>query len=507
MLNIKEISKKLNLNEEDIELYGNYKAKINYDYNNKKIGKLILVTSTSPTPFGEGKTTTSIGLNDSLNKLNKKSVVVLREPSMGPVFGKKGGAVGGGKALVIPEDDINLNFTGDFHAITYSNNLISAIIDNHIYQGNELNIDKVVFNRCLDVNDRSLRHVVVNGKETNFVITPASEIMSIIGLSENMNDLKENIGNITVGYDKNNKSVYLKELKCVNAVCKVLKETLKPNLVQTLYGNPAIIHGGPFANISYGCNSITASKTAMALSDYTITEAGFGSDMGALKFFDIKTRKFNIYPDVIVINTTIRGLKYNGENSLEKGIVNLKYHIDNMKKFSSNVIVSLNKFNSDQDEEIEFIKKYCERENVEFSVTTSFNDGEDGAIELANKIINMKDNSVKYQIYNNDDKLIDKINKMCKMFNARNVIINEEINNKIINLEKEYPSYPICICKTPYSISDTDKLLGYPKDFDMTIKDIKVYSGAGFIVVYMGNVLTMPGLSKDSNYLKEEING
>ena len=488
-----------NLDIKNYELYGDYMSKIDIDYSNKK-GKLILVTSINPTPYGEGKTTTTIGLVDSFNKLGYKAIGSLREPSMGPVFGRKGGAIGGGQAKIVPENKINMNFTGDFHAITYANNLISAVIDNSIYQGNELNIKEVVFNRCLDVNDRSLRKVVINGKETSFVITPASELMSIIGLSETKEDLRNNLGNILVGYDNNDKEIYVKDLKLVDSLMYVLEDAFKPNLVNTLYGNPVLVHTGPFANISYGCSSIRSIKMAMALGDYVVTEAGFGSDTGAVKFYDLLCRKANIYPDVVVINTTLRGLNY-------QGIENIEYHINNMKKFNDNIIVSLNKFDEDSDEEINKLKDFLNNLNVKLCISTMYKDGEDGCIDLANEITKFDNNTKKYSIYNLEDSLLTKINKMKDIYGAKNIVYNKDIEDKINQLDGLHPNMPICICKTPYSITDNESIKGYPKDFDMTITDIKVYNGAGYIVIYMGNVLTMPGLAKESNYLKEVYNG
>ena len=364
MKKIEEIAQKLNLKEENIEKYGNYKAKINYRNENLK-GKLILVTSVSPTPYGEGKTTMSLGLNDAFRKLNKNSVAVLREPSLGPVFGIKGGATGGGMAKVVPENDINLHFTGDMHAITSANNLLSAAIDNHIYQGNELKIKKVLFNRCLDINDRALRKINLENREESFDLTPASEIMAILCLAQNLEDLKEKIGNIIIGENIEGNPVYAKELKIENAMTILLKDAIKPNLVQSLENNPIIIHGGPFANIAHGCNSAVATKLALSLSDYVITEAGFGSDLGAVKFFDIKCRLNNLKPYAVVINVTIRSLKYNGEGDLLKGLENLKFHILNMQKFINNIIVCLNHFKEDTLEEIEIIKNYTLKFNVE----------------------------------------------------------------------------------------------------------------------------------------------
>ena len=498
MKKITEISNKLNLKEENIFLYGDSIAKINYDYekSNNQDGKLILVTSVNPTPFGEGKTTISIGLNDSLNKLGKKAIASLREPSLGPVFGRKGGAVGGGKSIVEPSNDINLHFTGDFHAITSANNLLCAIVDNHIYQGNELGIDKVIIKRCLDVNDRSLRD--------DFIITPASEIMAILCLTKNIDDLKRRIGNIIVGYTKDNKEVYAKDLDAVEAMTILLKDAIKPNLVQSLYGNPVIIHCGPFANIAHGCSSIIATKTALKLCDYVITEAGFGSDMGAIKFFDIKCKNNNLYPDVVVLNVTIKALKYNGNGNLDEGISNLEFHINNMKKYTNNLIVSLNKYEDDKINEIEFIKNYCSKKNIEFSVCTNYVDGEDGCIDLANKIINMKKNNKKYKMYENNDDLITKIEKVCKNeLGASKINYSSWAKEKIEKLKNS--KLDICISKTPMSITDNPKILGYPKNFELTVTDINVYNGAGFITILLGNVLMMPGLSKESNYLNMKI--
>ena len=499
-MDMKKIIDTINeLGIKNYELYGDYMSKIDIDYSNKK-GKLILVTSINPTPYGEGKTTTSIGLVDSLNKLGKKAVGSLREPSMGPVFGKKGGAIGGGKAKVIPENKINLNFTGDFHAITYANNLISAVIDNSIFQGNSLGIKTITFNRCLDVNDRSLRKVIINGKETGFVITPASELMSILGLSETMEDLRSNLENILVGYTKDNKEIYVKDLKVVDSLMYVLEDATKPNLVNTMYGNPILIHTGPFANISYGCSSIKSIKMAMSLGEYAVTEAGFGSDTGAVKFFDLLARKGNIYPDIVVINTTLRAIKY-------QGLDNLEYHINNMKKFCNNIVVSLNKFEDDDEKEISALEEYVNTFDSRLCISTMYNDGEDGCLNLANIILHMPENTKKYEIYNLSDSLIEKIDKIKDIFGASNIRYSSDIKEKIELIDRLHPNLPICVCKTPYSITDNKDILGYPKDFDMTITDIKVYNGAGYIVLYMGNVLTMPGLSKDSNYMTEVYNG
>ena len=494
MKKINEIADTLELT--DIELYGNYKAKINSNKSQKK-GKLILITSVNPTPYGEGKTTLTIGLNDSLNKLNKKSVAILREPSLGPVFGSKGGATGGGKATVVPEEDINLHFTGDFHAITSANNLLCAIIDNHIYQGNELNIDKVVFKRCIDMNDRELRNVKLKNRDESFVITPASEIMAILCLAKDTNDLKSRLGNIIIGYTKEKKEIFARDLNCVNALYVLLKEAFKPNLVQSLYENPVIIHGGPFANIAHGCNSLVATNLGLDVADYVITEAGFGSDMGAIKFFDIKCRDNNIYPDVVVINVTIQSIKYNN------GLSNLEYHINNMKKFNSNVIVSLNKFENDLVEEIKQVEHFCSKLNVPFVVSTMYKDGDNGCLDLANIILNLNENKIKNEIYSLNDTLENKIKKLLKYFDCNKVNYDSNILEKI----KFYDKYklPICLAKTPYSITDDSKKLGYPKNNEMTITDISISNGAGFIIIYMGSVMMLPGLGKNPNYLKIKI--
>ena len=501
--NITTVAKKLNLKSNDLYCYGKYMAKIQKSKFDNKNGKLILVTSINPTPYGEGKTTLSIGLNDSLNKLGKNSVVTLREPSLGPVFGKKGGAVGGGLAKVVPEDDINMHFTGDFHAITSANNLLCAIIDNHIFQGNDLKIDKVVFKRCLDINDRALRNIKLKDRDENFVITPASEIMAILCLSNNIDELKNMISNIIVGYTKDKKEIYAKDLHAENALTILLKDAIKPNLVQTLYNNPAIIHGGPFANIAHGCSSIISTKMGLQLSDYVITECGFGSDMGAIKFFDIKSRRANIYPDVVIINSTVRALKYHGNGDIKKGISNLEYHINNMKKFSKNIIVTLNKFDDDTISDIDFISKFCLSKDISFSICTMYECGENGCIDLAKKVIDLsKRKQNPYFIYDLNDSLKTKIKKVCSLFGCKNIIYTDDVIDKIKYIDKKYKGYEICIAKTPMSITDDKNVLGYPKNFTMKVIDIAVYNGAKFIVVYMGKVLTMPGLSKDSNYLK-----
>ncbi len=493
MKNIKDILEKLNIS--DYILYGNYKAKIN-SIQNKKDSKVILVTATNPTPYGEGKTTVSIGLHDSMCKLGMSSMLALREPSMGPVFGIKGGATGGGYSQVVPMEDINLHFTGDFYAIESVNNLICACIDNSIYFGNPLKIKKVLFERCLDVNDRALRKITTL-YETKFNITAASEIMAIFCLSKDIDDLRKRLDDVIIGIDENDDFVYLKSLNITGSLIVLLKDAIKPNLVQTLYNNPVLIHGGPFANIAHGCNSVIATNYAMALADYVITEAGFGADAGAVKFLDIKCRYDNINPLGVIIVSTIRSLKYNGEGILKDGLCNLGRHIENMKKFNQNIIVALNKFASDTEDEINEVKKYVSNMGVTFSIVTSYIDGENGALDLANKIKDLEPKELKY-LYNLNDALEIKIDVMLKSICGANKINYEE---GVLNKIKRYSNleYPICIAKTQYSLSDDPKKLGSPKDYTITVKDVKVNNGAKFITVYLGNILTMPGLSEKPN--------
>lgn len=514
LLPILEIAEKVGLTENEIEMYGNDKAKIHIEKNRiKKESHLILVTSTSPTPFGEGKTTLSIGIADSLCAIGEKAIVILREPSLGPVFGNKGGATGGGMSQVAPMDDINLHFTGDIHAVTSANNLLCAIIDNHIFQGNELGIDieTIQFDRCLDINDRALRKVALEiiGRKDAFQISVASEIMAILCLSTDIEDLKQRIGQILIGYTKEGREVTSSDLQAEGALTVLLKNAIKPNLVQTLENNPALIHGGPFANIAHGCNSVIATKLGMELADYAITEAGFGSDMGALKFLDIKCRTHGLQPDVIVINTTVKGLAYNGNGIVKEGICNLGYHIENMRSFNENILVVLNLFESDTEEEINCIKQYCQEQAVSFVISECYKKGSEGGIELASKIKEMckKEKKDLPMIYSLEDSILDKINKVCKeRFHASSVVVEEEAKVKIEKLKHtNYDKLPICIAKTPYSISDNAKLLGNPKDFTMTVTDIKVNTGAGFITIYMGSVMTMPGLSKKANYIQMDI--
>lgn len=530
-MNIKKIAKKLNIPNRYLEVYGNTKAKISLDimkkFKDRENGKLILVTSTNPTPYGEGKTTMSIGINDALNKLGKNSLVVLREPSLGPVFGIKGGATGGGYSQVVPMEDINLHFTGDLHAIETCNNLLCAIIDNHIYQGNKLNLDleRITFQRCVDLNDRALRNVIIRydnkglERKDKYNITVASEIMAILCLATDLNDLKKRLGNILIGYNKKGKMIFARDLKCVDALAILLKDAIKPNLVQTLENNPAIIHGGPFANIAHGCNSIIATKMGLKLADYVVTEAGFGADLGAEKFLDIKCPNASIKPNAIVINATIRSMKYNGgvlkdainmENmeALAKGIENLKTHIENMQKYTKNIIVCLNKFNFDTESEIKFVKNYVEALGCSFDISESFAKGGEGALGLASKIIKICDNEVDYhQLYDYNLSLIEKINKVCtEIYRASNVVISDQAKEKLALYEQNgFGNLPVCIAKTQYSLTDNQKILGAPRDFAMIVTDVRLSSGAGFVVCLMGNIMTMPGLSKEPAYLKMKI--
>ena len=510
---IDEIAKKIDINEDDIECYGKYKAKIsNLVYErikNKKDGKLILVTAINPTPLGEGKTTVSIAIADGFSKIGQKSILTLREPSLGPVFGMKGGATGGGKAQVAPMEDINLHFTGDIHAITSANNLLSSIIDNHIYFGNELDIQEVTWKRCIDLNDRQLRKIETGlsgeknivKREDEFDITVASEIMAILCLSENIKELKEKLGNIIIGYNSKKQPVYAKQLKAEGAMATLLKDAIKPNLVQTLEHTPVIIHGGPFANIAHGCNSIIATKMAMKLADFTVTEAGFGADLGAEKFLDIKCRKANIKPDAVVIVATIKALKYHGGiEGLKSGISNLYKHIENLKdKFGLNVIVAINKFNTDTDEEIKYLQNCLQENDIQSSVVEGWAKGGEGAIDIAQKLIDLteKQENFKY-IYDLQDSIKTKIEKISKeIYGAIEVEFSEEASNKIHRIEKlGYGNLPVCIAKTQYSFSDDAKNLECRKPFKITIRDVDLKAGAGFVVAIAGKIMTMPGLPK-----------
>ena len=511
LLNISEIAKKLSI-EENIIPYGKYKAKIEYE--NIKASdraKLILVTAISPTPLGEGKTTTSIGLADGMSKIGKNAILALREPSLGPVFGIKGGATGGGRAQVAPMEDINLHFTGDIHAITAANNLLAAMIDNHIYFGNELQFDKVVWKRCLDVNDRALRDVEINltNRKDEFDISVASEIMAILCLATDLRDLKRRIGNIIVGYNKENKPITAKDLKADGALTVLLKDALNPNLVQTLENNPCIIHGGPFANIAHGCNSIIATKTALKLADYVITECGFGADLGAEKFLDIKCRKANISPDLVVCVATIRALKYNGgvpkeevliENidALKKGIKNLFTHIDNLKNvFGMNVLVAINRFPSDTDKEIETLFELLKNENV--ALNNSWAEGGVGAVDFAKKVVELceKSSELKFS-YELEESIEDKIRKVAqKVYRAENLEFSDIAIQKIKEIEElGYGNLPVCIAKTQYSLSDDPKNISINDKYNIHVRDVILKTGAEFIVVLAGNIYTMPGLPK-----------
>ena len=521
--NIENIAKKAGIEPEDIECYGKYKAKISDKIFEKvkkqENGKLVLVTAISPTPLGEGKTTISIAIADGLQKIGKKSMLCLREPSLGPVFGIKGGATGGGHSQVAPMEDINLHFTGDIHAITSANNLLSAMIDNHIYFGNELKFKKVVWKRCVDLNDRQLRTVntglsgesKIVQREDHFDITVASEIMAIVCLSKDIFELREKLGNIIVGYNEEDKPIYAKDLKAQGAMAALLKDAIKPNLVQTLEHTPALIHGGPFANIAHGCNSIRATKLALKLSDYTITESGFGADLGAEKFLDIKCKKFGIKPDAVVLVTTIKALKYHGgvekeniqkENieAIKNGLHNLYKHIDNIKnKFGLNVIVALNKYYTDTKEEIDFLTQKLKEKQIEISIVEGWEKGGEGAIDIANKIVELanKNSNLNY-MYELEDDIKTKILKVStKIYGAKDVIYSKEAEEQIekINLFG-YSNLPICIAKTQYSFSDDPKNLECKNDYSINVKSFELKAGAGFIVVIAGNIMTMPGLPK-----------
>ena len=524
-LPIKEIAKSLSIEEDDLELYGKYKAKLPLSlvdkYSDRPDGKLILVTAINPTPAGEGKTTVTVGLGEAMSKIGKNAVIALREPSMGPVFGIKGGAAGGGYAQVIPMEDINLHFTGDMHAITTANNLLCAIIDNHIQQGNELSIDprRILFKRCLDMNDRALRNVIVglggklNGvpREDGFMITVASEVMAILCLASDIDDLKLRLGRILVAYTYDGKPVYAKDLQVVGAMAALLKDAIKPNLVQTLENTPALMHGGPFANIAHGCNSVTATKLGLKLADYCITEAGFGADLGAEKFLDIKCRYAGLKPSCIVIVATIRALKYNGgvaksdlkyENvsALEKGIVNLQTHIENMKKYGVPVVVAINRFMTDTDEEIKFIEDFCEKQDVLVSLTEVFANGGNGGVDLAKKVVKTieeKPSDFK-PLYDAELPIKEKLDIIAReIYRADGVVYTKSAEKAIAEIEAlGKDKLPVCVAKTQYSLSDDQTKLGKPENFTITVRDVRLSAGAGFIVALTGDIMTMPGLSK-----------
>ena len=538
MLHIRDVAAKYGITEDDLELYGKYKAKLTNEFcqsaEKNENGKLILMTAINPTPAGEGKTTTSIGLSDALSKLGKKTLLALREPSLGPCFGIKGGAAGGGYAQVVPMDDLNLHFTGDFHAITSANNLLAALLDNHIQQGNALNIDtrQVLWKRCMDMNDRSLRNIVVGlgakadgfVREDHFVITVASEIMAILCLANDMDDLKERLGRIIVAYNYNGDPVTAKDLNAVGAMAVLLKDAIKPNLVQTLEHTGAFVHGGPFANIAHGCNSVKATKTALKLADIVITEAGFGADLGAEKFMDIKCRMSGLKPDAIVLVATVRALKYNGgvdkanlceENldALKKGICNLEKHIENLQKFGVPIVVTLNSFITDTEAEYEFIKNFCEERGCEFALSEVWAKGGEGGKALAEKVIKTLDEKESHfkPLYPDEMPLKDKIKTIAtEIYGADDVTYTPAANRMLAKLtDLGFGNFPVCIAKTQYSFSDDQKKLGRPTGFNINVRDVYVNAGAGFVVVITGAIMTMPGLPKvpAANNIDIDANG
>jgi len=521
---ITDVLKTIGIEEDEIEHYGKYKAKITEEAilkrEGNKDGKLILTTAINPTPAGEGKTTTTVGLGQAFHKLGKKAIIALREPSLGPGFGVKGGAAGGGMSQVLPMEDINLHFTGDFHAITTANNLCAALLDNHIQQGNECNIDtrQIVMKRCMDINDRVLRNIIVGmGKKTDgfvredhFVITVASEVMAILCLSKDLKDLKERLSRMVVAYDYDSKPVTAADIKAVGAMAAILKDALKPNFVQTIEHSPAVIHGGPFANIAHGCNSVRATRLALKCADYVITEAGFGADLGAEKFFDIKCRQAGLHPDAVVLVATVRALKYNGgvkkedlkhENlqALRRGIANLEKHIENLHKFKVPVVVALNSFVTDTKAETEFVRNFCEENGCEFALSTVWEHGGEGGIELAQKVIKtLEEKPSEFEpLYETDLPLMDKISTIAReIYGADGVTYTADAKKTIDSLEAlGYGNLPVCMAKTQYSLSDTPDKLGRPTDFTLTVRDAYVSAGAGFVVVLTGSILTMPGLS------------
>ena len=525
---IAEVSAKLGLSEEDLILYGNYKAKIqtkNIKHDIKEDAKLILVTAINPTSSGEGKSTVTIGLSDALNKLGKKSCVALREPSLGPVLGRKGGAAGGGYAQVVPMEEINLHFTGDMHAITTAHNAIAVLVNNHVFQGNELDIDKIVFNRVMDMNARDLRHIKVNAgteleREDGFDITVASEIMAILCLSEGIADLKEKLRNILVAYNSKGEPIYLKDLKIEGVITSLLKDAIKPNIVQTLENNPAIIHGGPFANIAHGCNSILATKTALKYADYVITEAGFGADLGAEKFLNIKCRKAGLKPKAAVVVATVKALKLHGnieekdlkeENieALAAGVANLEKHVENMKKYNLPVVVALNVFVTDTEKELAFLEEWAANQGVELSRTEVWEHGGAGGLDLAEKVIRAIDSNKEdlQLLYSDETPIAEKIEIICReMYGADGVNLTDEVKTEIARIEElGFGGLPVCMAKTPASLTDNAKIKGRPTGFKITINDVKLRSGAGFVVAYANKVLTMPGLPKVPSALNIDI--
>ena len=535
MLPIKDVAASIGIEEDDLELYGKYKAKISDELINRTKknpdGKLILVTAINPTPAGEGKTTTSVGLGEAFGRLGKKALIALREPSLGPCFGIKGGAAGGGYAQVVPMEDLNLHFTGDFHAITSANNLLAALLDNHIQQGNELGIDtrSVVWKRCLDMNDRVLRNVVVGlgaktdgfVREDHFVITVASEIMAVLCLADDMKDLKQRLGRMVVAYNYEGEPVTAADLKAVGAMAAILKDALKPNLIQTLEHTPAIVHGGPFANIAHGCNSVRATKMALKMADYVITEAGFGADLGAEKFMDIKCRMAGLKPDAVVLVATVRALKYNGgvpknelsaENmdALHKGIVNLEKHIENLHKFGVPIVVTLNSFVTDTEAEISYIRKFCEERNCEFALSEVWEKGGEGGIPLAEKVLDTLENKESdfHVLYENELSLKEKIETVAReIYGADGVNYTSAASKQLKKLEElGFGKLPVCMAKTQYSLSDDPTLLGRPEGFSISVREAYVSAGAGFVVVLTGAVMTMPGLPKAPAAFNIDVN-
>ena len=535
LLPIREVAEKLDITEDELELYGKYKAKLSDEYmeriSKNPDGKLILVTAINPTPAGEGKTTTSVGLGQAFGRLGKKAVIALREPSLGPCFGIKGGAAGGGLSQVVPMEDLNLHFTGDFHAITSANNLLAAMLDNHIQQGNELGIDtrSVAWKRCLDMNDRVLRNVVVGlgaktdgfVREDHFVITVASEIMAVLCLADDMKDLKQRLGRMVVAYNYEGEPVTAADLKAVGAMAALLKDALKPNLIQTLEHTPAIVHGGPFANIAHGCNSVRATKMALKMADYVITEAGFGADLGAEKFMDIKCRMAGLKPDAVVLVATVRALKYNGgvpknelsvENmdALHKGIVNLEKHIENLHKFGVPIVVTLNSFVTDTEAEIFYIRKFCEERNCEFALSEVWEKGGEGGIPLAEKVLDTLENKESdfHVLYENELSLKEKIETVAReIYGADGVNYTSAASKQLKKLEElGFGKLPVCMAKTQYSLSDDPTLLGRPEGFSISVREAYVSAGAGFVVVLTGAVMTMPGLPKAPAAFNIDVN-
>jgi formate--tetrahydrofolate ligase len=525
MEHIRDVAKRLDIEEDDLDLYGKYKAKFSDELwekiKKRKDGKLILVTAINPTPAGEGKTTTSVGLGQAFGKMGEKAVIALREPSLGPCFGIKGGAAGGGYAQVVPMEDLNLHFTGDFHAITSANNLLAAMMDNHIQQGNILNIDtnQVVWKRCVDMNDRVLRNIIVGlgrkvdgvVREDHFIISVASEIMAILCLADNMKELKDRLSRIIVAYNYDGEPVTAKQINAVGSMAALLKDAIKPNLIQTLENTPAIIHGGPFANIAHGCNSVRATKTALKLADYVVTEAGFGADLGAEKFFNIKCRMASLKPDAVVLVATVRALKYNGGvdktelkeenlNALKKGIVNLEKHIENIKKFGIPCVVTLNKFVTDTKEELDYVREFCEMRSCEFALSEVWENGGEGGIALAKKVIHtIKTQESKFKLlYENTLPIKEKIETVAKeIYGAKAVTYSQVALKEIAKIEGlGYGEMPVCMAKNQYSLSDDAMLLGRPTEFTINIREVYVSAGAGFVVAITGTVMTMPGLPK-----------